>query len=314
MLIAVWVLLGILLLLIVSGAYVFVVGCVRIRETNWLDKNAVSRTPFAKYYSQIIAADQWLREHHAEDVYIKSHDGLKLHGLWVPVNNAKGTVIFFHGYRSTYLVDSSPAFEFYHSIGMNLLIPDQRSHGLSEGRLITFGVKECKDAVNWIHFHNSYNNDLQVVLSGLSMGASTVLFLADEQLPVNVKGMIADCGFTSPKEILSEVYRKVTHLPPFLSLWVTDLFARAFGGFSLSEKDSRKTLLHSKVPVLLVHGTNDGFVPCEMSKSAYDSCGGPKKLLLVEGADHGVSFLVDRKNYSKAIISFLKEHVDNIFS
>jgi fermentation-respiration switch protein FrsA (DUF1100 family) len=141
------------------------------------------------------------------------------------------------------------------------------------------------------------------------MGASTMLYLADVDLPKNVKGIIADCGFTSPREIIKTVFHSVVHLPAAPSLFVADLFARIFAGFSLTEKDTRQTLKNSKLPVLLVHGVEDGFVPFEMTKQAYEACKEPKELFLVEGADRGVSFLVAKERYVEIVTAFLRKYV-----
>ena len=141
------------------------------------------------------------------------------------------------------------------------------------------------------------------------MGASTVLFLADEELPANVKGIIADCGFTSPWEIISSVFRNVTHLPAGPSLWVAELFARIFGGFSLRQKNTKDVLKNSKLPVLMVHGTADGFVPCDMTQKGYDACTGEKELFLVEGADHGLSFLSQPEQYKAKVLAFLDRNI-----
>lgn len=295
----------ILLLLLVSGGYVFFAACIRSKELSWLVEEQISKTPFAQHYEKIVAADRWLKSHDAQDVYIKAYDGLKLHALWIPAEKPRGTVLLAHGYRSCMLVDFGLAFDFYHNHGMNLLIPDQRAHGKSQGKFITFGVKESKDMQLWIDFHNAHFGKFPVMLSGLSMGASTMLYLADKELPENVKGIVADCGFTSPKDILSSVFTNVTHLPAQPTLWITDLFARFFAGFSLYECDSRKILPKSKIPVLMIHGTDDNFVPCNMTTEAYAACTGPKELLLVEGAEHGVSFLVDRRSYTQTVIAFM---------
>ena len=198
----------------------------------------------------------------------------------------------------------------YHALGLNILIPDQRAHGKSEGKFITFGVKESRDMQLWVAYHNKTFGELPLILSGLSMGASTMLYLADADLPKNVKGIIADCGFTSPREIIKSVFQRIIHLPAAPTLWVANLFARLFAGFSLTEKDSRQTLKNSKLPVLLVHGLDDGFVPCEMTKQGYAACTGPKEMLLVEGADHGVSFLVERERYVETVLSFLKKNME----
>lgn len=305
-----FVIIALLLLMFVSGGYVFYAACVRRKELPWLVEEEIKNTSYAKYYPYIAVANKWLSDHHAQDVSIRSHDGLELHGLWIPAKKPKATIILMHGYRSTILVDFSMVVELYHSLGMNILLPDQRSHGKSQGRFITFGVKECRDVLRWLEFHNSTFGEYQVILSGLSMGASTVMYLADEKLPENVKGFIVDCGFTSPKAILAEVYSRITHLPAWPSLWTTDLFARLIAGFSLTEKDSRITLSKNTLPILMVHGTEDDFVPCEMTKQGYTACTGQKQLLLVEGAGHGVSFLADKETYMSRVLAFLKTNLE----
>lgn len=300
---------ALVLLTVVSGVYVFVVGCVRRKDLPWLVEEEIKKTAYGKYYDQIVASDRWLKDHCAQDVYITSDDGLQLHGLWVPAQDAKGTMLLVHGYRSTMLVDFGPAIDYYHSRGMNLLIPEQRCHGKSQGRYITFGVKESRDMLCWLAYHNRHFGQLPMIMSGLSMGASTVLFLADKELPENVKGIIADCGFTSAKEILSTVFTRVTHLPAAPSIWITDLIARLIAGFGLSEQDTRKTLADNRLPIIMVHGKEDSFVPCQMTQQGYAVCTGPKQLLLVEGADHGVSFLVAREQYSRMIEEFLDQNI-----
>ena len=297
------------LLLMVSGGYVFFEACVRRKEYDWLNEKEISKTSYNKYYKTIVASNQWLIDHKAQDLYLTSEDGLRLHSLWIPANDAKGTVILAHGYKSTMLVDFSFVLDFYHALGMNLLIPDQRSHGKSEGKYITFGVKESDDMLLWLQYHNRNFGACPVVLSGLSMGASTMLYLADADLPKNVKGIVADCGFTSPKAILSHVFTSVTHLPAGLSIWAADLFARIFAGFSLSEKDTRISLANSRVPVFMIHGKEDGFVPCSMTEEGYAACTADKQVLLVEGADHGVSFLYDSDGYTNMLINFFEKNV-----
>ncbi len=300
---------GLLLLILVSGAYMFVVGCVRNKEISWLDEVAVKKTSFGMFHESIQLAHNWLIDQNAQDHFIQSEDGLTLHGLWIPAVNAKGTIVLVHGYRSTYLVDFAAAFEYYHDLGLNLLVPDQRSHGKSQGRFITFGVKESGDIARWIAYHNQYLSDCEIILNGLSMGASTVLYLADQRLPENVKGIIADCGFTSPKEILASVYRSVIRLPAGPTLWAANIFTRLFAGFGLEDKDTRRCLSNSKLPVLLFHGRDDDFVPCRMSEEGYAACTGEKELYLVKGAKHGVSFLVDAEGYTKKVIAFLQQNL-----
>ena len=294
-----------LLLILAVGAYVFWAACTRKKELPWLVEEEIKKTSYAKYYGCMSNADQWLRDHNQKDVYVTSEDGLRLRARWIEHENPVGTILFAHGYRSTPLLDFGVAYPFYYELGFNILIPDQRSHGKSQGRFITFGVKESKDMLCWIKYHNRKLGKCPMVLSGLSMGASTMMYLADEELPDNVGAIIADCGFTSPKDILSCVFTNVTHLPAAVAIWATDIFARLIAGFSLNQKDSRKTLAKNKLPILLVHGKDDDFVPCYMTEEGYASCAGEKELLLVDGAGHGVSFLIDPDGYTALIVKLI---------
>ena len=306
-----YILIVLFLLILFSGAYVFVQACVRKKELPWMVEEEIKKTSYAKYYDCIIASDGWIKAHNAKDVFITSKDGLKLHGLWIPAENPRGTILLAHGYRSTMLVDFGLAFAFYHALGMNILVPQQRAHGQSEGRYITFGVKESEDMQCWIDYHNATYGMHQMILSGMSMGASTMLYLADQDLPVNVKCIIADCGFTSPKAILDAVFRSVVHLPSGPSLWVAELFARILAGFSLTQKDTLKVLKKARIPVLMIHGLEDDFVPSDMSQQGFEACNGEKELLLVDKAGHGTSFLVDKETYTKRVIAFLEKHLED---
>ena len=304
--------LAIILLLLLAfcfgvGAYLFHAACFRGKEVNWLDEEAVKGTPFGKYYTNVSQGHQWILDHNGQDVYMTNRDGLKLHAVWIPVENAKGTTIFAHGFRSCGLTDFSLAFDLYRDKGMNILLLSQRTHGASEGKYITFGVKESRDVYDWIQYHNEHFGLHPILCSGLSMGAATVMYLAGMDLPENVRGFVADCGFTSPKEILAHVFTQQTHLPAWPFLWATDLCARYFAGFSIYEQHTQKALLNNSRPILMVHGMDDDFVPTEMSRRSFDSCSGDKTLLLVEGAGHGVSFLVDRETYLQKIHTLLEK-------
>ena len=307
----IFIILGTLLFVIFAvGSYTFFAACRQTKRRNWLDPEELKGTDREKLYPYISHAHNWFSTHKVEDIYVQSRDGLHLYARWIPAENPRGTILLAHGYQSTPYIDFSLVLEVYHNLGMNMLIPDQRCHGKSEGKYITFGVKEWRDMTCWVNYHNKHLGNWPVILSGLSMGASTVMYMADEALPANVRGMIADCGFTSPYDIIGKVFRAVTHLPAWTFLWATDLCARVFAGFSLKEKDTRKTLQGGKYPIILAHGLSDDFVPCEMSREAYDACTSPKELLLVEGAGHGYSFLKDRERYTQTVTAFLQRNLE----
>lgn len=287
------------------GCYVFFNACGPWKALDFLDEEAVKKTSYASCYPHIRESHDWLREKGARDVWTQSEDGLKLHAQWLPAKRPRGTILLIHGYHSSPFSDFGKVVGMYHDLGMNLLLPDQRCHGQSQGRFVTFGVKESGDMLCWLRFHNEVLSREKVILSGLSMGSATVMYMAGEKLPDNVAGIIADCGFTSPGEIIGKVFRDVTHLPPKPWIWSAELFARRLGGFSLWEKDACKTLAKNTLPILIVHGTADDFVPCEMGKRAYEACAGDKTLLLAEGAGHAKSFLVEQERYTALIHQLL---------
>ena len=279
------------------GGFLFFTACKRANDINWNDENSVKKSQFSEHSDKLKLGNQWLRDHEKEDIYMVAPDGVRLHALWIPAPNAKATVVVAHGYHSCGLLDFSVALEMYHREGFHILMPSQRAHGASEGKYITFGVKESQDFLHWIRLHNARFGEYPIICSGLSMGASTLMFLAGLDIPDNVRGFIADCGFTSPKEIIAEVFRCNTHLPAWPFMWATELFARIFGKFSLSDMHTTKTLANNHRPILMVHGLADSFVPAEMTQRSFAACGGDKQLLLVEDATHAMSFLVAREAY-----------------
>ena len=153
------------------------------------------------YLDYVLKEQEWLKEHQEQELKeIKSKDGLTLRAAYIPREDAKGTIICMHGYHSTNNIEFVPEVRFLWNLGYNVLLPWQRSHGKSEGRYITYGVKERHDLKRWILYTNRHlgakNKD--IFLCGISMGCATTLMAAGLDLPDNVKGIIADCGFTSP--------------------------------------------------------------------------------------------------------------------
>ena len=144
------------------------------------------------------------------------------------------------------------------------------------------------------------------------MGAATVLMAAGLDLPPSVEAICADCGYTSPREIFSAVMTNTLHLPPAV-LAGADLCCRIIAGFSVDGADARRALRQTALPVLLIHGEADNFVPCRMSRENYAAAAGEKELITVPGAAHGMSFLVDRPRVEAAWKAFIDRHIPNRF-
>lgn len=242
-----------------------------------------------------------------EPVTIDSFDGTKLYGRYYHLKDGAPVEILFHGYRSCAFRDCSGGHALARKMGFNTLVVDQRAHGESGGRVITFGVKERLDCVRWAEYIDRRVGG-EIILDGLSMGATTVLMAAGEQLPASVKGVIADCGFTSPKEIMLKVMEsdlKIRCRPLF---YLVALMVRLRAGFDVDEYSTIEAMKRNRLPILFLHGTEDKFVPCGMTKSAYEACASEKTLVLIEGAGHGTSYLKEPETCREALQAFLKKH------
>ena len=145
---------------------------------------------------------------------------------------------------------------------------------------------------------------VQILLHGNSMGGATVLMTSGLELPDQVKGIIADCAFTSPKEVFTHVLHSMYHLPAFPMIQIADVINRKQAGYGLDECNAAREVRKAKVPVLLIHGDADTFVPCRMCEEIYKNCASPKKKLIVRGSGHCESYYKDREAYERAMDSF----------
>jgi len=244
-----------------------------------------------------------------ERVTVTSHDGLTLAGKYYAGEAGAPLMIFFHGYRSTPERDASGGLHFCREKGWHVLLVEQRAHGESEGKTITFGIRERYDCLAWVHAMNArLGEDTPVFLWGISMGASTVLMAAGLDLPPNVRGVAADCGFSGPEEILKATVRK-RKLPLAPTWQLLRLGARLYGGFDAQAETAVDALGRAKVPVLLIHGEGDSIVPCEMVHKLAEACASPVTVVTVPTAEHGISWYVDMPAYLGALEKFCADNI-----
>ena len=239
-----------------------------------------------------------------EEVTIKSFDNTKLFARYYHIKDGAPLQIQFHGYRGSAFRDFCGGHALARELNHNILLVDQRSHGLSYGNSITFGIKESRDALAWCEYARARFGNVPIFLVGVSMGGSTVIGASAYELPENVKGIIADCPFSSPRDIIKKVCGDMK-LNPTLTYPFIRLGAFLFGHFNPDSFSCEGAVENASVPILILHGEADTFVPCEMSKRIYEKCKSKCFLYTFEGADHGISFLADPKKYKKAVYDFL---------
>ncbi|PAB02090.1 alpha/beta hydrolase [Enterococcus canintestini] len=248
----------------------------------------------------------WFKGSTRTNWYLTSQDGLKLRGIYLPAENeSHKTAIIAHGYMG----DAESMYQFagmYHELGYNVLVPDARGHGESQGDYIGFGWPERKDYVQWIDRVLTQNGeDETIVLHGVSMGAATVMMTSGEKLPANVKAIVEDCGYSSIKAELVYQYQQMFNLPTFPIIQVTNLVTRLRAGFFFTEGDVTKQLEKNKTPMLFIHGSDDTFVPFSMLDEVYAATSAPKEKWVVDGAEHAESYSKNPERYKEKVKSFL---------
>ena len=242
-----------------------------------------------------------------EPVSILSEDGLRLYGRYYHIRDGAPVQIQMHGYRGDALRDFCGGNKLAREAGLNTLVVDQRAHGKSEGSSICFGVKERFDCLKWAEYAAGRWPGVPISLAGISMGAATVLMASDLPLPDTVRCLIADCPYTSPRAIIRKVCwglpRVFRILYPFAAL-----SAGLFGRFDLDGASALGAVSNTRLPILLIHGEANGFVPCGMSVELHGACAGPVRLALFPGADHGMSYMEDEPRYRRLVLDFLREN------
>lgn len=236
-----------------------------------------------------------------KDFCIKSFDGLNLYGKYYEYKPGAPIELMFHGYRGTAERDLCGGVMRCFELERNVLIVDQRASGRSEGHVISFGINEKRDCLAWIDFVISeFGPEVKIILTGISMGASTVLMAAGTDLPDNVIGVLADCGYTSAKAIIKKVIKQI-HLPANILYPFVKLGGKIFGKIDIEEDSPIEAMKKCRVPVIFVHGETDDFVPCYMSRENYEACVAPKKLITTPSAGHGLCYMVDKKGYLREV-------------
>lgn len=260
---------------------------------------------FYRDYRNIIIEDViYSRSLSYKEYSIKSFDGLKLTGRYYECIKGAPIEIMFHGYRGNAERDLSTGIKRAFKCNRNVLLVNQRASSTSEGHVITFGINERKDCLEWVRLAiNEFGHEVKLILTGISMGAATVLMASGMDLPENVKGIIADCGYNKPSDIIKKVIKEMK-LPPNFFYHFVKLGGLIFGKFNIEETSPFKAVQNIKVPIIFFHGDSDSLIPCEMSKKMYDACVSKKRLVTIKGAEHGVSYLADPEKYINELKDF----------
>ena len=286
----------------VYGIYRYVFRSPRRKQND--DHELPIPIPSQEQHDRCISLIDALNARLRERVTISSFDGLRLCGRYYHTADGAPLAILCHGYRGTPSRDFCGGADICLSAGFNVLMIEERAHCRSEGHTISFGVNERRDVLAWVQYAaQRFGPDTKILLAGISMGAATVLMASELDLPANVCGILADCPYTTPEEIIA-VVGEMMKFPMKLSMPFVRLAARVFGGFSLKNGSAVSAVRNTRVPILLIHGEADGLVPCGMSREIAAANPDMIELQTFPGAGHGLSYLSDTERYTKLVLGF----------
>lgn len=297
-------------ILIICSILVLVLGI----SVNYLFNYAIvtGKKEFIKQENPVKLEKKWaFSTNHSENLKITSNDNLKLSAKFISQEKpSKKVAIVAHGYMSEGNAMADYAKMFF-DMGYNVLVPDNRGHGKSEGKYVGFGWQDRIDYLKWIHQMIEKNGeDCEIVLFGVSMGASTIMMTSGEKLPEQVKALIADCGFNSVANELSYQLKEMFGLPAFPLIPLTSLYTKIRVGYSFYEASALKQLEKNKLPLLLIHGDQDDFIPVEFVYTLKEATKGEKQVEIFKGAKHATSFNSDSKRYKKIVKIFLSDKIE----
>ena len=296
----------IILLLIVLTSYIcFIITFhVNRKKKNKIEFELPVGDIYDQYKEIIIEGINKARSLPYQEFQTKSFDGLNLYGKYYEYKKNAPIEILFHGYRGNAERDLSIGIERCFKLNHNVLLVDQRCSGKSGGNVISFGINERKDCLSWINYLiNHFGDDVKIIIGGISMGGATVLMASSMNLPKNVIGVLADCPYSSQKDIIQK-YIKDMHLPVAIFYPFVKLGAKIFGKFSLEETTPIKSIKKTNLPIILYHGDKDSFVPHYMSEDLYNNCNSKKKIVIINEAEHGIAYIVNPKKYISELENF----------
>jgi len=296
------------------GGYIGFRGALRRRKKKGASSRMQTPDPNLQLRHDMEAAGRaWLFEQTPEEVELRSYDGLTLRGYFLPAAQPSDKlVVFAHGYSYNGPDQFGAMLPFYHNdLNYNILLPDHRAHGRSDGDWIGFSAMEWRDILDWAAvFAERLGPDTQVVLHGMSMGGATVMNCNAHNPPDYIKCIVEDCGYTNGYEIISLVAKRDLHIniPPMI--WGLGFWFRMIQRRSLRrDADPYGNIAKCKLPTLYIHGASDRFVPAEMGLRCHEAATIPKELLLVEGAGHSMSYFLAKGEYEEKLRAWLERRM-----
>ena len=246
-----------------------------------------------------------------KDFYIENDRGETLHALYVAAAHPTlKTAVIVHGYTDNAIRMFHIGYLYNHSLDYNILLPDLRYTGLTEGDAIQMGWLDRKDVLQWIDTAPAlFGDSLKAVVHGISMGAATTMMVSGEKTPEYITCFVEDCGYTSVWDQFSKELKGLFGLPPFPLLYTASWICQLQNGWNFQEASALSQVARCTKPMLFIHGDNDDFVPTWMVHKVYAAKPSPKEIWITEGVDHAHSYKLYPDEYTEKVKAFTDKYV-----
>lgn len=262
-----------------------------------------------QYPSDAQMAEKKLEKLPFEKIILKAPDKAYLKGHILCPEKPNGCLIIAcHGARSHAFGEFCFMIPYLYENGYTLVLPEHRGCGRSDGKFMGYGTHESKDTFLWLEYAQKRFQNYDIFLLGVSMGAATVLMMSNKLKNTSVRGVIADCSYTSAWDEFAYQLKTSFHLPAFPILYICDLYCRCFSHYSFKDASPVKAVKEADVPVLFIHGSADDYVPFYMQKDLYDACSSEKEYLVVNNAVHARSYYTNPSLYNETITKFMAKN------
>ena len=294
---------------VAAGLFVVQYAMTRRDRTELFKSSTVAPSGRLKFKNSVEQGVFWFEAQPFKTVTLRSHDGLNLSGLLLSPPKPKACMVALHGFRSWPSREFAGVSKLLFDNNIAVLYPYQRSHRLSEGRYITFGVKEKYDCAKWCEFLSGEYPELPLFLYGQSMGGATVLMTGAVKMPEQLKGVIADSAYDCPADIIMDLFRRSYHLPAYPLIWFVDLWTLILCRYGVFKNKASRSM-RAGLSYLFIHGDADELVPFHMGKTNFEKCPSQRKTFLtIEGAGHCACCYQQKEEYDSALLNFINDNL-----
>lgn len=258
-----------------------------------------------------LKAEKWWQQIEKETLEITSFDNLKLKAYYLPAKEKTDKVVILaHGEEGSSITMALFS-KYYYDEGFNILVPDNRCYGESEGNYIGTGFLDKQDYKSWIaQIVQKLGDNCKIVLHGISYGATSVTLLSSETTLPNVKCIIAEGGYSNLQELVNYRLNNDKHMPGFPIINAMNIISKQKQNYILSDVNVIDQVSKATIPIFYIHSQEDNFIPVYMAYKLSENTSSEKDLWVVDGNKHNTIFIENNEEYKTKVKEFYTKYIE----